>query len=274
MNILSKILLLLSLIALISCSKEEKVTYETKEDDLEMQMIETYRLGFKSLNEGYVLLAAKQFNDAERLFPQSVWAQKSVLMAAYSYYTQDYYQDALFELNRFIQIYPQSNNLGYAHFLIALCYYEQIVDQSKNLEPIVLAKEKFEYVLKNYPKSDYAVDAKYKINLINDILASKELYIAKYYLKKEKWIPAINRLKNIILNYDTTIYAPEALHRLVEIHYKIGLVEEAKKYASLLGYNYQSDEWYLRSYNIFNTVEKKEKLKKTSVLKELMKILD
>ena len=147
------------------------------------------------------------------------------------------------------------------------------MDQTKNLEPIILAKKKFEYVLNNYPKSDYAVDSKYKINLVNDILASKELYIAKYYLKREKWIPAINRLKNITLNYDTTIYAPEALHRLVEVHYKIGLVEEAKKYASILGYNYLSDEWYERSYNIFNkSINKKSE--KTSILKELIQILD
>ena len=273
MNKLSKALLLLFLLILWSCSKEEVNIHESKEIDLEMQMIESYKLGFESLKEGDVLLAAKQFNDVESIYPQSIWAQQSVLMAAYSYYVQDYYYDALFELNRFIRTYPKSKNISYAHYLIALCHYEQIVDQTKNLKPIMLAKEKFEYVLNNYPESDYAVDSRYKVNLVNDLLASKELYIAKYYLKKEKWIPAINRLKNITLNYDTTIYVPEALHRLVEVHYKIGLLEEAKKYASILGYNYLSDEWYDKSYSIFNkTINKKSK--KTSILKELIKILD
>tara|TARA_Y100000389_G_scaffold123981_1_gene121315 strand:+ start:626 stop:1447 length:822 start_codon:yes stop_codon:yes gene_type:complete len=273
MNKLSKALLLLLLFIFFSCSKEEIKIYESKENDLEMQMIESYKLGYKSLKEGDALLAAKQFNDVESIYPQSIWAQQSVLMAAYSYYLQDYYYDALFELNRFVRTYPKNKNISYAHYLIALCHYEQIVDQTKNLEPIILAKKKFEYVLNNYPKSDYAVDSKYKINLVNDILASKELYIAKYYLKREKWIPAINRLKNITLNYDTTIYAPEALHRLVEVHYKIGLVEEATKYASILGYNYLSDEWYERSYNIFNkSINKKSE--KTSILKELIQILD
>ena len=273
MNKLSKALLLLFLFIFLSCSKEEVKIYESKENDLEMQMIETYRLGYESLIAGDVLLAAKQFNDAESIYPQSIWAQQSVLMAAYSYYLQDYYYDALVELNRFIRTYPKSKNISYAHYLIALCHYEQIVDQTKNLEPIMLAKEKFEFVLNNYPESDYAVDSKYKVDLVNDLLASKELYIAKYYIKKEKWIPAINRLKNITINYGTTIYVPEALHRLVEVHYKIGLVEEAKKYASILGYNYLSDEWYDKSYSIFNkTINKKSK--KTSILKELIKILD
>ena len=254
-----KIPLFLIFLILSSCGGKKEETLVIKETNLELQMIALYKEGMNSLvNDGDVLYAAKKFNEAELIYPQSKWASKSALMAAYSYYSQDYFADAIFELERFIKIYPNHPNTLYAHFLLAMCYYESIVDEKKDLEPLLKAKTKFTFIINNYPQTDFALDAKYKIDLINEYLASKEMYIGRHYMKNEKWIAAINRFKNVINNYDTTIYTQEALHRLVEIHYKIGLIDEAKKYANTLGYNYLSSEWYKKTYKVFNTKYKSE----------------
>ena len=247
-----KIFILIIFTTLTSCSSENKKTSIIKEGDLELQMIDAYKEGFKELERGDVIYAAKKFNEAELLYPQSEWASKAVLLSAYAYYSQNYYERSIEELERFIKKYPNHKNMDYAHFLLAMCYYENIIDEKKDLEPLLLSKQKFEFILKNYPDTDFAQDAKFKIALIQDVLASKEMYIGKYYLKREKWIAAINRFKTILNKYETTIYVEEALHRLVETNYKIGLVDEAKKYANVLGYNYQSSEWYEKSYKIFN----------------------
>ena len=148
--------------------------------------------------------------------------------------------------------------------MIGICYYEQIVDEKKDLQSIINAKKNFNIILKDYPNTEYAMDAEFKIDLINDILAAKEMYLGRYYFDRKKWIPAINRFREIIDNYDTTIFAEEALHRLVEVHYTIGLIDEAEKYAQLLGYNYQSSKWYENSYSLFNKnyeIKKKERFK-------------
>ena len=223
-----------------------------QEKEIRLQMIDAYKEGVKALEEGDVLFAAKKFNEAEILFPQSEWASKSILMAAYSYYTQDYYYDAISELERFIKSYPKDERLNYAHFLLAMCYYEQIVDEKKDLGPLLSAQQEFEFIIKNYPNTDFALDSKFKLDFINDVLASKEIYLGRYYIKKEKWIAAINRFKQVVEYYDSTAYIEEALHRLVELHYRLGLLDESKKYANLLGYNYQSSKWYEASYVIFN----------------------
>ena len=246
---------------LISCSKEEIKESIIKEKSLDLQVLEAYQEGIKSLETGDVLYAAKKFNEAETLFPQSEWAPKSALMAAYAYYTQDYYSDTIAELERFIRVYPLSKNLDYVYYLLGISYYEQIVDEKKDLQSIIKAKEYFKIVSKNYPNTNYSLDAEYKIDLVNDTLASKEMYIGRYYFDKKKWIPAINRFRTVIDDYDTTIYAQEALHRLVEVHYILGLKDEAKKYAKLLGYNYQSSKWYEKSYSVFDK-EYKENVKK------------
>ena len=250
---------------LISCSKEEIKESIIKEKSLDLQVLEAYQEGVKSLETGDVLYAAKKFNEAETLFPQSEWAPKSALMAAYAYYTQDYYSDTIAELERFIRVYPLSKNLDYVYYLLGVSYYEQIVDEKKDLQSIIKAKEYFKIVSKNYPNTNYSLDAEYKIDLVNDTLASKEMYIGRYYFDKKKWIPAINRFRTVIDDYETTIYAQEALHRLVEVHYILGLKDEAKKYAKLLGYNYQSSIWYEKSYIIFDKKyeeNKKEKIKR------------
>ncbi len=250
MKIFVKLLILL--LFLSSCSKEEQKISIIKEKEINLQMIDAYQEGVKAFEEGDVLYAAKKFNEAEILFPQSEWAPRSILMAAYAYYSQDYYFDAISELERFIKKHPKHERLNYAHFLLAICYYEQIVDEKKDLGPLISAQKEFKFVIEKYPNSDFALDSKFKLDLINDVLASKEIFLGRYYMKKEKWIAAINRFKQVVEYYDTTVYIEEALHRLVEIHYRLGLVEESKKYASLLGYNYQSSRWYEATYTIFN----------------------
>ena len=236
-----------------SCAKQEKEVSLIKEVDQAQEMISSYKEGVRNLDEGDAFYAAKKFLEAELLFPQSEWAPKSALMASYSYYIQDYYPEAIFNLERFINSYPQDKRLDYVHYLLAMCYYEEIENEKRDLQPLISAKQEFNYIINNYPSTDFALDSKFKIGLINEVIAAKEMYIGRHYIKKQKWIPAINRFKNILKDYDTTVYAEEAIHRLVEIHYRIGLESEAKKYASLLGYNYLSSEWYKKSYKIFNT---------------------
>ena len=262
---------------LISCAKKEELKESViKEKSLDLQVLEAYQLGMKNLEAGDVIYAAKKFNEAEILFPQSEWAPKSALMAAYSYYTQDYYTDTIAELERFLRVYPLSKNLDYVYYLLGVSHYEQIVDEKKDLQSIIKAKKYFEILIKNYPNTNYSLDAEYKIELVNDTLAAKEMYIGRYYFDKKKWIPAINRFRTIIDDYETTMYAEEALHRLVEVHYLLGLKDEAKKYANLLGYNYQSSIWYEKTYSIFDEKyeekkkkRKKEKTKKNKTLKKI-----
>ena len=247
-----RLLFIILIIFSSSCSKKEEKISIIKEKKINLQMIDAYKEGVEAFENGDVLFAAKKFNEAEILFPQSEWASKSILMAAYSYYSQDYYYDAISELERFIKKYPKHERLNYAYFLLAICYYEQIVDEKKDLGPLLNAQKEFKFIIINYPNSDFALDSKFKLDLINDVLASKEIFLGRYYMKKEKWIAAINRFKHVAEHYDTTAYIEEALHRLVEIHYRLGLIDEAKKYATLLGYNYQSSKWYEATYTIFN----------------------
>ena len=264
MNIFKLLLVFILSLKILSCTKEEKKNSLIKEKSLDLQVIETYQEAMSSLNKGDVLYAAKKFNEVELLFPQSVWAPKSAMMAAYSYYKQDYYGDAIAEMERFLRVYPNHKNLSYAYYLLGISYYEQIVDEKKDLQSIIKSKDIFQTLIEKFPNTEYAIDAEFKIDLINDILASKEVYLGRYYVDRKKWIAAINRFRTVVDEYDETIYTQEALHRLVEIYYIIGLEQEGKKYANLLGYNYQSSIWYEKSYSIFNEMyesNKKEKLK-------------
>ena len=271
-----KILILYSLILLfISCSKDNKVSI-VKEKNIETQMIEAFEEGYKELEDGDVLFAAKKFNEAELLYPQSSWAPRAALMSAYAYYSQDYYYDAEYELKRFLKVYPNEKDIPYAHYLLGMVYYERIVDEKKDLGPLVMAEEKFRFIEKNYPNTDFALDSSYKLDLIQDYLASKEMYIGIHYMKKKKWIAAINRFKNVVNTYEETSFIDEALHRLVELHYKLGLIEESQKYATLLGYNYQSSEWYSKSYKIFNKNYKTKleiKKEKEGIFRKFKKLL-
>ena len=257
-----KFFLILIIIVFFGCGKDKENKLIIKEQNLETQMVSAYKEGLNFLDKNDGLSAAKKFNEAELLFPQSEWAPKSALMAAYSYYAYDYYGDSIYELEQFIKKYPKDERISYANFLLAMCYYQSIVDEKKDLEPLLKARDKFIYLVENYPNTDFAMDAKFKLDLIREILASKEMFLGSYYIQKGKWIAAINRFKTVINDYETTIYVEEALHRLVELHYKIGLENEAKKYANLLGYNYLSSDWYKSTYKIFNKEYKLAKPKK------------
>ena len=279
MNRIRVIILICILISLNSCSNKQKEISTIQESTQELEFLNIYNEAYKELERNDPYVAAKKFLEAELIYPQSNWAPKSALMASYSYYLQNYYNEAILNLERYLITYPSDLNSSYAHYLIAMCYYEMIEDEKRDSQPIIKAKEKFSYIIKNYPNTDFALDARFKYDLIQNILASKEMYLGRHYQKKNKWIAAINRFKNVIIIYDKTIYVEEALHRLTEIYFKLGLLEESEKYAKLLGYNYQSSEWYLKSYKIFNREYKEVSIKKIkkdkkSVLDKFRKIFD
>jgi outer membrane protein assembly factor BamD len=273
MNKLFYITLITLTIFLTSCSKEKKITV-INETDINLQMISLYEEGYQELLNGDTLYAANKFREAELIFPQSEWAPMASLMSAYAYYSDDYYLEAIDQIKDYMRKYPNHINNDYAHFILAMCYYENIVDEKRDLEPLLNSKKEFELIIREYPDTDFALDANFKIELIKDRLAGKEMFIGRHYLKSKKWIPALNRFKNVLENYETTVYVEEALFRLVETNYKIGLVEESKKYANLLGYNYGSSEWYKASYKIFNQDYKyDEKQLKKNKQKDKKKIL-
>tara|TARA_Y100000591_G_scaffold299380_1_gene291967 strand:+ start:532 stop:1368 length:837 start_codon:yes stop_codon:yes gene_type:complete len=272
------IILLFGSLLLNNCTKNEKIEIiKIQEDKIEDQMIKAYQEGIIAFENQLYLDAAKKFNEAEILFPQSEWAPRSALMAAYAYYYDDYNNRAISELINFFKKYPDHPNTPYANYLLAMSYYNKIVDEKKDLEPLKNSKKQFEYVVENYPNTEFSLDSKFKLDLINEMIASKEMYIARHYMQKEKWIPAINRLKFIVTEYDNTVFIEEALHRLVEIYYKIGLEDESRKYAVLLGYNYPEGEWYKNTYKVHKKEYKIQDIKnenKKSTLKKLKSLLD
>ena len=255
-----------------SCSKEKEKISIIEEESLEMQMIKAYKDGLKELQRGDPIYASKKFNEAELLYPQSIWAPRAALMAAYSYFSYLYYSDAVLELEKFLDKYKNHPRRDYAYYLLALSHYDQIIDETKDTNEILKAKKYFEIIIQKYPNTDFALDSEFKLELIQELLASKEMYLARYYVQREKWIPAINRFNKVVKDYDETIYVEEALHRLVELYYKIGLIDEAKKYAVLLGYNYQSSKWYEETYKILNKdYSKISKNKKTGKEESIIK---
>ena len=259
-----------------SCSKDQKEVSLIQETRQDLEMVSVYKDAYTALEEGDPYYAAKKFLEAELLYPQSEWAPKSALMAAYSYYLQNYYAEALSNLERFLKTYPRDKNLAYVHYLIGMCHYETIEDEKRDSAPLLKAKDKFIYIMENFPTTDFYIDAKFKIGLINDISASKEMYLGRHYIKKEKWIAAINRFKYVVEEYGQTVFIEEALHRLVEINYRIGLIKESEKFASLLGYNYLSSEWYKKSYKVFNRNYETKKIKKEKkgVIQKFKKLFD
>ena len=278
MKLIYKLIIILFLFTLFSCSKDIKSISEITEVNQELELVNTYQDGMNALEEGDYFFASEKFLESELLFPQSIWAPKSVLMAAYSLYMLDNYSDAKFNLERYIDTYPKDKNMAYAYYLLGMVYYENIVDQTRDQEPLLNSKKQFELVISEFKDTEFALDSKFKLDMINDILASKEMYVGRHYIKSKKWIAAINRFKTVIKEYETTIYVEEAIHRLVEIHYHIGLTKEAEKYANLLGYNYLSSEWYKKSYKLFNKDYKilnlkKNKTKEKNILTKFFKKL-
>ena len=273
------VLVFILIFLLNSCSKEVIEVKNIKKQSQELEMMSAYKEGFEKLKINDTYNAAQKFLEAELLFPQSEWAPKSALMASYSFYLQNYYSEALSNLDRYLKTYPNDQGASYAQYLIGICYYEMIEDEKRDIEPLINAKKQFNLIIDKYPNTDFALDAKFKLDLIEDILASKEMYLARHYQKKNKWIAAINRYQNILINYDETVFVEEALHRLVEINYKLGLTEESKKYANLLGYNYLSSEWYKKSYKIFNrdykeNIPKKIDKNKKGVIEKFKTLFD
>ncbi len=261
-----------------SCSKEKEKISIIEEESLEMQMIKAYNEGLIELEKGDAIFAAKRFNEAELLYPQSIWAPRAALMAAYSYFSYLYYSDAVIELEKFLDTYKNHPRRDYAYYLLALSHYDQIVDEKKDTNEILKAKKYFEIIIQKYPNTDFALDSEFKLELIQELLASKEMYLARYYVDREKWIPAINRFKKVVKDYDETIYIEEALHRLVELHYKLGLIDESKRYAVLLGYNYKSSTWYEETYRVLNKdyeriSKKKNKDKKQSIIQKFKDLI-
>ena len=261
----SLIILLLSIFLLFACSKKDNKSAISQPTEKEI-VVALYIEAVEALKKGDAYFAGKKFKEAESLMPQSEWAAKASLMSSYADYSRNAYSDSVFGLERHINNYPTDKNIPYAHYLIAICYFEQILDEKKDLQPLLKAREKFEFIILNYPETDYATDARFKLDLIIDQMAAKEMSIARYYMKTEKWIAALNRLKTVVKKYDRTVFVEEALHRLVEVYYKIGLIEEAKQVAAILGYNYQSGQWYERSYKVFNKKYKPKKIKKDKEL--------
>lgn len=246
-----KLLLALGLtIIFLSCSKsDKKIIYKLQE---QVDGYKLYKEGLDAFEDNDYFYASKKFSEAELNFKVIELAAKSAVMSSYSLYGINFYEEAIENLNRYLATYPADKNVIYAHYLIAVIYFEQIKDEKKDMQPLLDANKKIVFFINKYPKSDYAIDLKFKKELIENQLAAKELFVAKYYISTQKWVPAINRLKVIINKYNRTIFIEEALHRLVEIHYYLGLEEEAKKYAQILGYNYNSSQWFEQSYKILN----------------------
>jgi len=264
-------ILLFSITLLYSCSKNEKAI---SIPDPKEKSIEVYKEALNALEGGDIFFASKKFSEAELIMPTIEQSAKAALMNGFCLYTIRFYDQAIESLTRYKKKYPSDKNIIYAEYLINLSHYEQVLDEKKDIAPLIISKKKIKKFIKKYPKTDYSLDLRFKLDLINNQLAAKELYVAKFYIQTKKWIPAINRLKNIVENYSETIFVEEALHRLVEVYYTVGLTEEAKKSAAILGYNYNSSEWYEQTYKIFNKkykVKKPEKDKDDGILKKTLK---
>ena len=268
-----KLFFIILIICLTSCSKDNKfkVVEENKPDAFQI-----YNEAYSGFERGDYFFASKKFSEAELSFRNVELAAKSAIMSCYSLYGINFYEEALEGLERYLRKYRADKNVIYAHYLTAIIHFEQISDEKKDLKPLLEADKKIDFFIKKYPDSDYAIDLKFKKDLIQNQLAAKELYVAKYYITIQKWVPAINRLKKIIEDYEKTVFIEEALHRLVEINYYLGLENEAKKYAKVLGYNYNSSQWFEQSYKILNKnykikKEKTETKKDSGFLKKILK---
>ena len=274
---LSKIISsLLLILLLVSCSKKEPEINIPADQD---KSFEIYKEAVEAMNRGDYFYASKKFSEAEPIMPKIEFSAKASLMSSYCLYLINFYPEATANLERFINQYPADKNVAYAHYLIAIVLYEQILDEKKDINPLIQSKEKIEFFLKNFPDTEYALDLKFKMDLINNQLAAKEMYVAKYYIATQKWIPAINRLKIIVEDFSETVFIEEALHRLVEVYYTVGLENEAKAAAAILGYNYNSSEWYAQSYKVLNKsyrIPKKSDVKKNDGLikRTIKKILN
>ena len=253
---LSRFLVALTVIIILnSCAKKNnEFEYENSK---QKDPYKIYKEGLEAFNTNDFFFASEKFTEAEFNFSSPKDAAKAAIMSSYSLYVINFYNEAEENLKRYLKNYPGDNKVIYAHYLLAIIQFEQISNEEYDLAPLLESKKRIDFFLEKFPNTEYAIDLKFKKGLIRNQFAAKELFIAKYYISVQKWIPAIKRLKIIFNEYNDTIFIEEALHRLVEINYHIGLQDEAKKYASILGYNYNSSEWFEKSYQIFNKDYKK-----------------
>ena len=260
----------------LSCS-EKDIELNIPADKEEAFVV--YNEAIAAMTDGDYFFASKKFSEAEVIMPKIELSAKASLMSSYCLYIINFHSEAIANLERFIKNYPADKNVAYAHYLIAITLYEQILDERKDINPLIKTKKKIIFFVNNYQNKEYALDLQFKMDLINNQLAAKEMYVAKYYINTQKWIPAINRLKIIVKDYSETIFVEEALHRLVEVYYRTGLTEEATAAAAILGYNYNSSEWYQQSYKVLNKTYKKPKKQKQKeniglIKKTIKKILN
>ena len=263
------------IITLNSCAKNKEEIYSPSKA---VDPFQLYNEGMVSFKKNDFFFAHKKFSEAELNFVNPERAAKSAIMASYALYGINFYTEAEENIKRYLKTYPVDEHVIYAKYLLAIIYYEQISDEKKDLKPLLKSRDIIDAFLNEYTNSDYAIDLKFKRDLVENQLAAKELFVARYYISVKKWVPAINRLKIILDKYNTTIFVEEALHRLVEIHYHLGLEKEAKKYASILGYNYNSSDWFKKSYKVFNKNYEKlkkeiKKEKKESIFNRILKII-
>jgi outer membrane protein assembly factor BamD len=266
--------ILLIFFSVISCSSSEdkKLTDLSKKNKIELPAL--WKFAIDDFNNSLPEEAIEKFKLVEKDYSYTEWAPRSLLMIAYVYYEANRCADAISAVERYIKFYPNNIERIYAEYLKGVCYFEEVSEFSKDQENTFKAINQFKLLISSYPNTEYANDAKYKLDLLNDLLAGKEMYVARYYMNIQKWGGAINRLQTIIEKYQNTIYIEEALYRLVEIYHKLGLVEDASKAAAILGYNYNSSEWYKKSYLLVSanqtTLPKKDK----SLLGGFKKILN
>ena len=242
-------------LALTACSSKEKTADSPKtiQETADIAPVETlYNDAAQKLDAGNYLEAARLFDDVERQYPYSQWATKAQLMAGYAHYKNLRYDEAIIALERFIELHPADENVSYAWYLKALCFYEQITDVRRDQAMTELALNNLRQVVTRFPESKYAKDAALKIDLTMDHLAGKEMEIGRYYLFRKKYHAAINRFQKVAADYQTTTHVPEALHRLTEAYLALGIPEEARRVASVLGHNFPHSTWYRDSYALLS----------------------
>ncbi len=272
----SFIIVIILALSLFSCSKNEPIYQPTEKTN----PYTLYQEGYVAFEKNDFFFANKKFLEAEANFVNLDQAAKAAIMSCFSLYGINFYDEALNNLDRFLKTYRANENVIYAEYLKAIIYFEQMSDEKKDIKPLLDAKKQINFFINKYPDTDYSIDLKFKKDLVENQLAAKELFVAKYYISVQKWIPAINRLKIILKQYDKTVFIEEALHRLVEINFHIGLENEAKKYANILGYNYNSSEWFKQSYKILNkdyVITKRPNQESTkekdSIIKKIIKMI-
>jgi len=242
--LLVAIALTMSACSTLGSNKKEKLAY------VERPAEQIYRQGFEEMEQGDWDRAKLFFNEVERQHPFSKWARRSMLMTAYANYKSTNYEEAVATAQRFIGLHPGSDSAPYAYYLIAMSYYDQIYDVGRDQETTVNAEAALQQVVRRYPESDYAADARLKLELTHDHLAGKEMAVGRFYLKQNQQLAAIGRFKNVVRDYETTSQTEEALHRLVEAYVGLGIIGEAKMVGSVLGYNHPTSPWYADSYQL------------------------